>query len=143
MRTGDSGVFGDLARLRRDLDRFSLGMSGNPPPQDAEPTWAPPVDICEREEALVLLVDLPGVKREEIDLRVDRESLTIEGQRGREESGAGIRLERPTGRFRRSFRIGAPVDPSGVQAVYRDGVLQITVPRAAPAGPVRLRVDVE
>ena len=77
MRTGDSGVFGDLARLRRDLDRFSLGMSGNPPPQDAEPTWAP------------------------------------------------------------------PVDPSGVQAVYRDGVLQITVPRAAPAGPVRLRVDVE
>jgi len=143
MSAGDWDIFGDLARLRRNLNRFSLDVRAGLRPDDPEQVWTPPVDIIEQGDALVLLVDLPGMKREDIGLMVDQDSLTIEGQRPGMDSGTGIRLERPAGRFRRSFRIGVPVNPSDVQAVYRDGVLQIIVPRVAPTEPVRLRVDVE
>ena len=88
-------------------------------------------------------MDLPGLKPNEIGLTVDHESLTIEGERVQSARGNGLRLERPMGRFRRSFRIGVPVNPDGVQAAYRDGVLRVSLPRAAPRGPARVRVDVK
>jgi len=143
MSIGDWDIFGDLARLRQRLGRLShvndAGMRGD----DRDDAWAPPVDILEQDGALVLLVDLPGVRREDIELTIAHESLTVAGQRSSTEGGAGIRLERPAGRFRRSFRIAVPVDPSRAQAAYRDGVLRITLPQAAPAGPARVRVRVE
>jgi HSP20 family protein len=143
MSIGDWHVFGDLARLRRGLNRFSQEMRAGLRPDNPEEGWAPPVDIYEQDSALVLLIDLPGVRREGIALSVDHENVTVEGHRPGAGSGTAVRVERQAGRFRRSFRIGTPIDPAGVQASYRDGVLRITIPRAATAGPVRLRVDVE
>ena len=93
---------------------------------------------------MVVLADLPGVKREEIDLRVDREGLTLEGERPRPKADGGIRLERPSGRFRRSFRIaGIPIDPSGAEATYRDGVLRIVIPKASRDEVTKRRVEVD
>ncbi len=142
MSIGDWDVFGDIERLRRDLDRFSEGLRLGRQPAGEE-VWAPPVDIYEQDDALVLVVDVPGVRREDMDLRIDHNSVTLEGERARAESSNEIRLERPMGRFRRSFRIGVPVSPGGAEASYRDGVLRITIPRAAPGGPERVRVEVE
>jgi len=142
MSIGDWDIFGDIERLRR-IGR-SAGSSF--PARESlgeEAVWAPPVDILDQDDALVLLVDLPGLRREDIDLRIDRDSLTLEGERPRSEPSSGLRLERPVGRFRRSFRIGLPVDPGKATAVYRDGVLRIDLPRAARAGPSRLKVPVE
>jgi HSP20 family protein len=101
------------------------------------------VDIQERDDSLLLSFDLPGLTRDEIHLQVDAETLTLEGERRCEVDSRGIRLERPMGHFRRSFQIGVPIDPSGVKATYRDGVLQVEVPKVAPAGPMRVRVEVE
>jgi HSP20 family protein len=143
MSRGDWDIFGDLARLRRNLDRFSSGARAGGRSDEGDESWAPAVDIYEQEGALVLLVDLPGVKREDIQLNIDHDSVTVEGQRPCSEAGTGIRLERPAGQFRRAFKIGVPVDPNGVQAVYREGVLRITMPRAGRPESVRLRVDVE
>jgi HSP20 family protein len=143
MSIGDWDIFGDLAKLRRHLGRLSYGSDASMTGDEREDAWAPPVDIIEHDGALVLLVDLPGVRREDIDLTVAHDTVTVAGQRSTSEGGAGIRLERPVGRFRRSFRIAVPVDASRAQAVYRDGVLRITVPQAGPAGPARVRVRVE
>jgi len=143
MTLGDRDIFGEMERLRRDLDGFSARMRSGWQASGEDQSWTPPVDIYEQDDALVLLVDLPGMKPAEIGLTVDHESLTIEGQRVQPARGNGLRLERPMGRFRRSFRIGVPVNPDGVQAAYRDGVLRVSIPRSTPHGPARVRVDVK
>ncbi len=143
MAFGNWDIFGDMARLRRDLDRFSESVRSGRHVADEEQIWAPPVDIHEEDEALVLFVDLPGLKREDIDVEIHEDSLTLQGVRDRPDDGSRIRLERPMGRFRRSFRIGIPVEPASVHATYRDGVLRIRLPRARPTGPSRARVDVK
>jgi HSP20 family protein len=140
---GDWGVLGDIARIRRDLDRFSEEVrAGRHLPDQGQP-WAPLVDIYEEADALILVVDLPGIERDEIDLRIHNDSLTLEGKRNPADGDEGIRLERPMGRFWRSFRIGVPIDPAGAQATYRNGVLRVRLPRAAPQGPTRVSVDVK
>jgi HSP20 family protein len=101
------------------------------------------VDILERGNALVLLVDLPGVKREDIELRVEADTLTLEGQRAGPEGARGVRLERPRGKFRRAFRIDAPISPQSVQATWRDGVLEIVLEKSPRPEPVQVRVTVE
>jgi HSP20 family protein len=143
MSIGDWDIFGDIARLRRDLDRFADRMRPAAASADQEDVWAPPVDIHEMDDMLVLLVDLPGLRREDIELNIQRDSITLEGARTSAEPGNSLRMERPSGHFLRSFRIGVPVDPGGARAVYRDGVLRITLPRTAPSGPARVRVEVE
>jgi len=143
MSVRDRDMFAELERLRRDVGRFAGGFWAGRSAGEADDVWAPAVDVYEQDGALVLLVDLPGVKREDIELTIADESVTVEALRCSSEPGAGIRLERPVGRFRRSFRIAVPVDAGRAQAVYRDGVLRITLPHAGPAGPARVRVRVE
>jgi len=143
MSIGDWDIFGEIDRLRSGLGRLTGGLYTTRDLSGEEAVWAPPVDILDQDGSLVMFVDLPGLRREDIDLRIDRDSLTVEGERPRQEPSSGIRLERPVGRFRRSFLIGLPVDPGGAKAVYKDGVLRIDLPRAARAGPSRLRVKVE
>ena len=136
----DWDIFDEMARLRRELGHLAANLQAGTAAQDQ---WAPPVDILEREETLVLLVDLPGVKREDIELRVEADTLTLEGQRTRPEGERGVRLERPMGRFRRSFRLGVPISPETVQATWREGVLEIVLRKAPPQEPEQVRVTVE
>lgn len=143
MSIGEWDIFGELARLRRDLNRFSRLPWTSPAAEEPEVVWTPAVDIFEQDGALVLLIDLPGVAKETIDLSVDADSLTLEGERAAATVGTVLRAERPSGRFRRSFRIGVPVNPRGVQAAYHDGVLQVTIPRALPSQPEKVKIKVE
>jgi HSP20 family protein len=143
MTFGDWEVFGDLTRLRRSLNGHSEAGRPGRYPTDQDGVWVPPVDIYEEDEALVLLVDLPGLTRDGIDLTIHQDSLTLEGERAAPDGCASIRLERPMGRFRRSFRMRMPVDPASVQATYRHGVLRIRLPRSAPRGPTRVSVNVK
>lgn len=141
MTHGEWDIFGNLARLGRELGRLeSEAHTGSAP---AEEAWCPAVDIYEREDALVLLVDLPGVGKENIDLRFDRDVLTLEGIRPRPEGVVGVRWERSFGRFTRSFRIGLPVAVDGVRATYQDGVLEVILPKSERQGTARVRVSVE
>jgi HSP20 family protein len=130
-------MFTEMSRARRS----SAGLTGWTPGGADE--WTPPVDIYDREDALVMLVDLPGLKREEIGLEVDSDGLTLQGDRAVGEQQRRLRAERPAGRFRRSFRIGMRIDPAQVRATYREGVLEIVIPKAEPSKPARLRIDVE
>ena len=143
MAVRDWDIFRDISRLRGDLDRLTDPLILRPDAGEREDLWAPAVDIHERDDCLVLLVDLPGLSREDVEVHVDAATLTLEGERPRSEGVSSIRLERPAGRFRRSFRIGVPIDPQGVRASYRDGVLEISIPRVTPSSPSRVHVDVD
>jgi HSP20 family protein len=109
-------------------------------------SWLPPVDIYETEaREIVLKAELPGLKREDIDLTVENNTLTIRGERRRDD---GIpedryhRLERNQGSFSRSFTLPPTADSGRVKAEYRDGVLTVTMPTREEARPRQIEVEV-
>jgi HSP20 family protein len=136
MAFGDWDLFGQVAR-RRPGPGWQEMMAHR------EHQWCPPVDVFERDDALVLMVDLPGVLKEDIELRMEANVLTLAGQRRRLEDRQGVRLERPMGRFQRSFRIGLPVTTEGAKATFREGVLEIVLHKAARGGAACVQVVVE
>lgn len=140
MSSRDWDIFGEMARLRRELGDFVASLQAG---DAADGQWTPPVDILEREGSLVLLVDLPGVRKEDIELHIDGDSLSIKGRRERPEATRWVRMERQAGEFQRAFRLGAAISPETVQATWREGVLEIVLHRSPPPKPVQVRVEVE
>jgi HSP20 family protein len=138
-----SDIFEQMRRLQQELGQLA-GQSRTAPAPAEDEFWRPPVDICEQDDSLLLIVDLPGVRKEDIDLQVDGDTLTLQGQRAAAaETVRLLRRERPAGHFRRAFRITIPISPSGVTASYRDGVLKINLPKVSASEPVRIQVEVE
>jgi HSP20 family protein len=134
--------FADMTRLRNQISR----MIEETAPQagtERERGWRPAVDVLEDDDALTLMVDLPGIERETLDVQVTGEELTVRGERRwrKPEKGAFIHGERPYGQFVRVFRIGIPVQQGGVQASYVDGVLTVRLPKAEAVKPRRIEVQ--
>ena len=108
-------------------------------------SWLPPVDIYETgAREIVLKAELPGLRREDIDLTVENSTLTIRGERRREEDVTEDRyhrLERTHGSFQRSFTLPQTVDAARVRAEYRDGVLTVVLPQREEAHPRQIEVQ--
>src|SRR2546422_3692494 len=104
--------------------------------------WSPPVDIYETENELVLKADLPDVKLEDIEVRVENQTLTLKGERKFEESdGSYHRIERHYGTFVRSFTVPATVDAEKVKAEFKNGVLTVTLPKKEAAKPRQVKIE--
>jgi HSP20 family protein len=108
-------------------------------------TWTPAVDIFEVENALVLKAELPDMKREDIDVSVENNTLTIRGERKldqeiRQESFH--RIERPYGTFVRSFSLPNTVDATKIGAEYKNGVLTVKLPVREEAKPRQIKIEV-
>jgi HSP20 family protein len=109
-------------------------------------SWAPAVDIHETEHELVVKADLPGVKVEDLDIRVENNILTIRGERRFEkkvDEKNYLRVERTYGSFSRSFSLANTVNSEGIKADYKDGVLSLVVPKREEAKPKQIKVSVE
>lgn len=106
--------------------------------------WAPPVDILENENALVVKADLPDVDMKDIHIELEHGTLTIKGERKFEKvegKGAGYhRIERSYGAFMRCFSVADTVDPENVKADYHSGVLTVTLPKKEAAKPRTIQV---
>jgi len=104
----------------------------------------PPVDIVETPEGITLRADLPGVSRENLDIRVDGDTLTIEGSvmLGEPAQLQGVYAEVRRARYRRSFVLSRDLDAAKIDANLRDGVLTLQVPRLEQAKPRRISVNV-
>jgi HSP20 family protein len=114
-------------------------------PRTSRP-WSPAVDIFETEDALTLRADLPDVKLEDIDVRVENQTLTVSGNRKfeRDEKVKGYhRIERSYGEFVRSFAVPSTVETEKVAADYKNGVLTITLPKKEAAKPRQVKVAVQ
>lgn len=108
-------------------------------------TWAPAVDIYEGEHELVVKADLPDVKPEELDIRVENNILTIRGERKFEKTVSEdnyLRIERSYGSFSRSFSLSNSVNTDAIKADYRNGVLTLTIPKREEAKPKQVKVSV-
>ena len=105
----------------------------------------PPVNLYETEGALVLLVEIPGVVIEQLDLSVTEDSLTLEGERRLEcpEGATYVAQERQHGRFRRVVPLPQSVDAEKVKAEYTDGILTVTLPKAPAAEPRTVHVKTQ
>jgi len=113
-------------------------------PRTSRP-WSPAVDILETEDALVLRADLPDVKAEDIDVRVENNTLTLSGKRNfdKDETVKGWhRIERSYGEFVRSFQVPSTVDTEKVAADYKNGVLTISLPKKEAAKPRQVKVAI-
>ena len=118
-------------------------------PQTAEPSasrpWTPAVDILETENDLVIKADLPEVKQEQIDIRVENGALTLRGERKfvQSEGDKGYhRIERSYGTFSRTFTLPDTISPDSVRASFKDGVLTVTLPKKEVAKPRQIKVEV-
>ena len=109
-------------------------------------TWAPAVDIFETGHELVVKADLPDIKAEELDIRVENNILTIRGERKFEKKvneNNYLRVERSYGSFSRSFSLANTVNSEGIKAEYKNGVLTLTIPKREEAKPKQIKVNVE
>ena len=112
----------------------------------AEQTWPVALDVVEEKDQYVLKADLPGINKEDIKVSLESGILTITGERKAETEDKDKqvhRVERSYGRFVRSLNVGTNIDESKIRASYKDGVLQLTVPKAEAAKPKSIDVHVE
>jgi HSP20 family protein len=107
--------------------------------------WAPPVDILETEDELVVKADLPEVEMKDVHIEIEQGTLTLKGERKFEKpdgKGGYHRLERSFGKFMRAFSIPDTVDTEKVKAEYKLGTLTITLPKKEAAKPRTVKVEV-
>jgi len=115
----------DLLALHERMNRLSA---------DDPPGWTPAVDLYETADRFVLSIELPGLKRDQIKIELQRDVLTIRGERAvHHEDGAQFhRVERGHGPFARTFPMPQPVDADRIAAEFHDGVLTVVVPKLVP-----------
>jgi HSP20 family protein len=106
--------------------------------------WTPPVDIVENENELLLTADIPGVRMEDIDIKLEDGTLTISGSRqfdSEKKEGGYHRIERAYGQFQRAFALPESIDAEKVSAAYDNGVLRVTLPKKEIARPRSIKVE--
>ena len=133
--------FPGLKAFEDTMNRLFVEPNGRP--------WVPPVDIRETENELVVKADVPDVKFEDIDVRLENGTLTLAGERRFEKEtdekkaeGGWHRVERSYGKFERVFTLPDTVNPEGVKADYKNGTLTITLPKKEIAKPKQIKVQV-
>ena len=107
--------------------------------------WSPALDLYQNNDNVIAIVELPGMRKEDIEISLHDGMLTIAGER-KSESGEGEnaeRTERFTGKFRRSITLPTRVEAGKVTASYKDGILTITLPKAEEAKPKKVEVSIE
>jgi len=126
--------FGRLANLQDELDRLF---------ESPLQAWAPALDVHEDKDGYHIRVELPGMKREDIEVSLQNGALVISGERKTEEIKEGIevhRQERYFGRFSRALTLPTAVAGDKVKALYKDGILTVTLPKAEEAKPKQIAV---
>jgi HSP20 family protein len=135
--------FGLLRRLTEDMDRLDRQLwSGG---RDLEQVWAPQIETFRRGDQLVIRADLPGMKKEDVNVEIDNDVLTISGERREEheeERDDYYRSERSYGRFYRALALPAGVGEEQCEASFRDGVLEITMPAPTEGQSRGRRIDI-
>ena len=140
--------FRDVAELQHRINRMfdeSFGRSRELD-DDVKDAWRPAVDIYETENGIVVAVDLPGISKDKVAVEVKDDVLTLTGERIADPAiseGSYYRRERLFGPFKRSFTLHQNVKPDQIKATFKDGILQIEIPRPVEEHSKPITVNVE
>jgi HSP20 family protein len=140
--------FRDLRNLHEEVNRLFTGNVGRAFEDEgiARGSWSPSVDIYENKEQIVLEAELPGMSREDFDLSVENNVITLRGERHfekKDETDNYHRVERAYGAFLRSFTLPSTVSGEGASAEYRNGVLRVVLPKKEETKARRIEVKGE
>ena len=140
-------TFDRLSNLREELDRlFEAPLSEFNPASPMLSGWTPSLDLYEEKDNFIVQAELPGMKKEDIDISLHEGALSIAGERKSEEKqedAETYREERFFGRFHRSITLPKPVVADKVKATYTDGVLTVTLPKSEEVKPKQIEVSVK
>ena len=128
-----NSIFNEFSLPEGEQEALSMG------------NFVPPVDIYEDAQQLVLKLEVPGIKQENLDVRVENQTLTIKGERKfeKDEKEENFhRIERRYGTFTRTFTLPQTVDTGAPKAMYEHGVLTITLPKKEAAKPKQVKVEI-
>ena len=126
--------FKELRTMRDEMDRLFEYFFGVPSIEGYSSTWIPPVNIEETENEVVVHVEIPGMKKEDINLSVRADMITISGEREQkkdEKNKTYHRIERFYGKFQRTIQLPVDVDIDKTKATYENGILTISLPKSA------------
>ncbi len=137
--------FRELAALQSEMSRFASELWGAPAAGSGNggSTWLPALDVWETDAEIVLALDLPGSSEDKVSIEVEDGVLTITGEREREvkqETDRFYRFERRFGRFSRSVTLPQGVNEADIGAEFKDGVLEVHVPKPAERTPTRIPI---
>jgi HSP20 family protein len=139
--------FRDLTDIQSEMNRLFdsfFGRPGQSQGSGVERVWAPPVDMYETSDELVVTVELPGLSEKDIHLSITGDMLTIKGERQWNQEvkqDQFYRNERWFGRFERALPLSVPIQADMVKASYRDGVLTVKLPKAEEIKPKEIKID--
>jgi len=138
--------FAEMADVQNWFDRAFGEFFGRTPLDmaSAESAWSPLVDVHETKDHFLVKAELPGLKQEEIEVSIVEDTLTLKGERKREtevKENEYHRIERSYGVFQRSIALPAGVDVNAVKASYKDGVLEIQLPKKEEVKPKTIKVE--
>ena len=132
-------LLGDLARVQREFDRLHHQLADTP----ASRVY-PPINIYDAEDGYHIRAELPGIEAETLDVTVTRNEVVIKGERtapAKREGQHYHRRERDHGQFSRAFAMPDHIDSENVKAIYTNGILDLTLPRLAEAGPRKVAIQ--
>ena len=142
-----SPSFDRWANLRDEMNSlFELPMMGNFARQaQLFSGWTPALDLYQTNDNVVAVVEVPGMRKEDIDISLHDGMLTIAGERQSPsvDGENAERTERFSGKFRRSVSLPTRIDASKVSATYKDGILTVTLPKTEEAKPKKVEVNIE
>lgn len=137
--------FRELVTMRDDMDRLFETFFGTQP-QTMEDFWRPAIDIEENNGNLMVRAEIPGMNKENIKVSVKEDMLKISGERKQEnetKEKTFHRIERSYGKFERIIRLPSEVDADKVKASYKDGVLNVTLPKPESMKPKQIDVEIK
>ncbi len=141
--------FQDLERIQNEMNRlFDSSLGGLKTRESGllEGAWNPAIDIYDSKDNIMVKADVPGMKKDEIDISVHGDTLVIKGEKKQENKTKEkdfVRTERFYGSFNRTLRLPSEVDSEKVNASYMNGVLEIVLPKKEEARPKQLKIDVK
>jgi HSP20 family protein len=137
----------DLLSIQDRMNRlFEQTLSRSRPEEGiTASTWSPAVDIYETPETIIMKADLPGLSQEDIEIQIRENTLTLRGERRfakdvQQESY--LRIERAYGTFQRNFTLPTTVQQNKIRAVFRDGVLELSLPKAEEVQAKKIAIEV-
>jgi HSP20 family protein len=145
----DTSRYSPLRRvvaLHDQLDNLLFHAFGRPAVYGARPANSPALDLYQEADRLVVKLEVPGMKKEDIGVSVDASVLTISGERkeaGKPADAAICRCERTLGQFERQVTLPWKVDETQIKATYTDGILTVTLPKAEEAKPKHIPIDIK